>query len=55
METQKDSLTITENADGSFTMNWDPEDPKWNFLNSMTSKEIQIIMEQAIDDYQDGK
>ena len=44
----EDSLKITENADGTFTMDWDPQDPKWAFLNNLTSKEIQVIMEQAI-------
>jgi len=48
MEKQKDSLSITENADGSFQMEWNKEDPKWSFLNHLTSKEIQVIMEQAI-------
>jgi len=43
-----DSLKITENADGTFTMDWDKEDPKWSWLNGLTSKEIQVIVEQAI-------
>ena len=43
-----DSLKIIENADGTFQMEWDKEDPKWSFLNNLTSKEIQIIVEQAI-------
>jgi hypothetical protein len=43
-----DSLKITENADGTFTMDWDKEDPKWSWMNSLTSAEIQVIMEQAI-------
>jgi hypothetical protein len=43
-----DSLKITENADGTFTMDWDKEDPNWKWLNGLTSKEIQVIMEQAI-------
>lgn len=43
-----DSLKITENADGTFEMDWDPQDPKWSWLNGLTSKEIQIIVEQAI-------
>jgi hypothetical protein len=43
-----DTLKITENADGTFTMDWDKEDPKWSWLNGLTSKEIQVIMEQAI-------
>jgi hypothetical protein len=44
----EDSLKITENADGTFTMDWDKEDPKWSWLNNLTSKEIQVIVEQAI-------
>jgi hypothetical protein len=43
-----DSLKITENADGTFTMDWNKEDPKWSWLNNLTSAEIQVIMEQAI-------
>jgi hypothetical protein len=43
-----DTLKITENADGTFTMDWDKQDPKWSWLNGLTSKEIQVIMEQAI-------
>lgn len=48
-----DSLKIHQNQDGSFSMEWDKEDPKWNFLNGLTSKEIQSIMEEAIKDYLD--
>jgi hypothetical protein len=44
----EDSLKITENSDGTFAMEWDKEDPNWKWLNSLTSKEIQVIMEQAI-------
>jgi len=47
-DTMDDTLKITENADGTFTMDWDKEDPKWSWLNGLTSKEIQVIMEQAI-------
>ena len=48
-----DTLKITQNEDGSFTMDWDPQDPKWEWLNGLTSKEVQVIMEQAIKDYLD--
>ena len=43
-----DSLKITQNEDGSFSMDWDPQDPNWKWLNGLTSKEIQVIVEQAI-------
>ena len=46
----EDTLKITENADGSFTMDWDKEDPNWKWLNSLTSAEIQVIMKQAINE-----
>jgi hypothetical protein len=50
-----DSLKITQNKDGSFTMDWDPQDPQWSFLNGLTSKEIQVIMEEAIKDFLDDQ
>jgi hypothetical protein len=46
-----DSLQISQNADGSFTLNWDKNDPKWSFLNGLTSQQVQIIMQQAIKEY----
>jgi hypothetical protein len=54
MESMEDSLKITQNGDGSFTMDWDPQDPTWSWLNGLTQKEIQVIMEQAIKDYTNG-
>ena len=46
-----DSLQISENADGTFEMNWDKEDPKWSWMNSLTSSEIQVIIQQAIKEH----
>jgi predicted RNase H-like HicB family nuclease len=48
MENQKDSLSITENSDGTFLMEWDKEDQKWNWLNGKTSEEISAMMTEAI-------
>lgn len=48
-----DSLKISENEDGSFSIEWSKEDPRWSFLNGLTSKEIQVMIEQAIKDYLD--
>jgi hypothetical protein len=45
-----DTLKITENADGTFTMDWDKEDPKWSWMNSLTSAEIQVIVQQAVEE-----
>ena len=49
-----DSLKIHQNEDGSFSMEWDKEDPTWSWLNGLTSKEIESIIEEAIKDYSDG-
>ena len=51
---ENDSLRFTQNEDGSFTATWDPQDPRWSFLNNLTQKEIQVIMEQAIKEFTDG-
>ena len=50
-----DTLKITQNEDGSFSMDWDKEDPKWSWMNNLTSKEIQLIVEQAIKDNLEDK
>lgn len=43
-----DSLKVTQNEDGSFTLDWDKEDPQWSWMNNLTSKELQEIVEQVI-------
>jgi len=45
-----DTLKIIENSDGSFTMDWHKDDPKWSWMNKLTSKEIQIIVQQAVEE-----
>ena len=45
-----DTLKISENADGSFTMDWDKDDPKWSWMNSLTYAEIQVIVKQAVEE-----
>ena len=42
------SLKINRNKDGTFTVEWDKQDPEWSWMNNLTSKEIQGIMEKAI-------
>jgi hypothetical protein len=48
-----DSLKISQNKDGTFTMEWDKQDSKWSWLNGLTQKEIQVIVQQAVKDYLD--
>ena len=42
------SLKINQNSDGTYTVEWDKKDPEWNWMNNLTSKEIQVIIEKAI-------
>ena len=49
-----DSLKVEQNEDGSFTLEWDKEDPQWNFLNGLTSKEITAIIEKALEMDENG-
>jgi len=46
----QDSLKISQNKDGSFSVEWDKKDPKWNFLNNLTSNEIQTMVENILKD-----
>ena len=39
---------VQSNDDGSYTIEWDRNDPEWKWLNNLTSKEIEGIVEQAI-------
>jgi hypothetical protein len=48
---ENDSLRFTKNEDGSYTVDWNKDDPNWSWMNNLTSKEIQIIIQQAIQDY----
>jgi hypothetical protein len=45
-----DSLKVTENADGSFEITWDKNDPNWAFMNGLTNEQVQIIIKQAIEE-----
>ncbi len=52
---KNDSLKIHQNEDGSFSMEWDKEDPDWKWLNGLTSKEIEVVIKEAIRYDQQGK
>ena len=41
-------IEVKENQDGSFTINWDPNDPVESQLNNFTEQDfIDAIMEQC--------
>ena len=45
---KNNSLKVNQNKDGSFTLEWDKQDSNWKWLNNLTTKEIQVIIDQAI-------
>ena len=45
---KNDSLKIKQNNDGSFTAEWDKQDPNWKGMNNLTTEEIQCIIKEAI-------
>ena len=46
--TADDGLKVHQNEDGTFSLEWSKDDPRWSFLNNLTSKEIASIIEQAV-------
>ena len=45
---KNNSLKVNQNKDGSFTLEWDRQDPNWEWLNNLTTEEIQVIIEKAV-------
>ena len=45
---KNNSLKVNQNKDGSFTLEWDRQDPNWEWLNNLTTKEIQVIIDKAV-------
>jgi hypothetical protein len=48
---ENDSLIVTENGDGTFTVEWDPEDPKYSMFNHLTEEEMNVILTKAIEHF----
>jgi predicted ribosome quality control (RQC) complex YloA/Tae2 family protein len=44
----EDSLKVTERDDGSLDIYWDPNDPKYSFLNTLTEAEQHEFFIKAI-------
>jgi hypothetical protein len=39
-----------QNDDGTFSLEWDPSDDKWSWLNSMTEEEISKLLSDYVRD-----
>tara|TARA_B100000902_G_scaffold394131_1_gene449802 strand:+ start:3182 stop:3376 length:195 start_codon:yes stop_codon:yes gene_type:complete len=46
----EDTLNVTQNDDGTFSLEWDPSDEKWSWLNSMTEEEISKLLSDYVRD-----
>jgi len=55
LETTVDSLSIEERDDGSYTINWDPNDPKWSWMNGLSEQEISEFVHDALKQTLDNK
>mgnify|MGYP001160078728 CR=1 FL=1 len=51
----KNSLKVNQNDDGSFTVEWDKKDPDWEFLNKLTSEEVETMIQQIVKEDQHGR
>ena len=49
--TSKDSLKVSENDDGTFAIEWDPNDPRYSFLNEMSEEELNDYFTRALEEF----
>lgn len=49
--TKEDSLRVTENEDGSFAVEWDPNDPRYVMLNDMSQPELEEFFNKALEEF----
>jgi len=41
-------MEVTQNENGSFTVEWDKKDPDWKFLNKLTSEQIESMIQEVV-------
>jgi hypothetical protein len=46
----EDTLKVMQNDDGTFSLEWDSNDKKWSWLNSMTEEEISKLLSDYVRD-----
>ena len=47
----EDSLKVTENEDGTLAIEWDPNDPRYSFMNTMSEEELNQFFTTALQEY----
>jgi hypothetical protein len=45
---EEDTLKVEENEDGTLSISWDQNDPKYSFLNGLTEAQITAMLEQYL-------
>lgn len=53
--TNADSLKVIQNEDGSYSLEWDKNDPKWKWMNDLTEGQIQSMIRSAVQHDRNGK
>lgn len=51
MTYSEDSLHVEEQEDGTFSISWDENDPKYAFLNTMTPEELNDYFTRALEEF----
>ena len=49
--TNKDSLKVTENEDGTLAIEWDPNDPRYAHFNEMTEEQLNDYITRALEEF----
>lgn len=49
--TNEDSLKVSENDDGTFAIEWDPNDPRYALFNEMSQEELQAYITHALEEF----
>jgi hypothetical protein len=49
--TSEDSLKVTENEDGTLGIEWDPNDPRYSFMNTMSEEELHAYITRALEEF----
>jgi hypothetical protein len=47
----KDSLKVTEQEDGTFLIEWDENDPQWSLFNGLSQEEMESFFTEALQSY----
>ena len=43
-----DGLNVVENDDGTFTLEWDENDPRYSIFNGLSEEQIQAMIQYGL-------